>query len=279
MKYKIILTNSAYRDLENIKQYISKDNPLVGKQYISKIFDKLEKLSLFPKIGKVINNSFFDYSNCFYLVCMNHISLYQINEVAKCVYIIRVLSHFQDWKNIINKQLINDRNLIISDSTISICHFNESMYYDVWKNSLDENNRKYVPDEVFESLEEATDVVDQLIQCYSSEDGPFVYAIIRNSDNANLGYVQLVKIDEGWEIGYHIAQIYNGKGYATRGVGLFLQFLKNSSKLKEIYGVALANNKASRRVLEKNGFELIFEGTGLYQGSKRKIIKTIKVLK
>ena len=153
-----------------------------------------------------------------------------------------------------------------------------TMCFDVWKNSLDENNRKYVPDEVFETLEEATEVVDSIIESYNSEDGPFIYAVIRNSDKANIGYVQLVKILEGWEIGYHIAQLYCGHGYATEAVSLFINYLKHEGRVNELYGIALANNKASRRVLEKNGFELIFEGKGIYQGKPRKIIKTIYYL-
>ena len=40
---------------------------------------------------------------------------------------------------------------------------NQSMYWDVYKNSQDDNNRKYVPDEVFDSLEEASEVVNQII--------------------------------------------------------------------------------------------------------------------
>ena len=36
------------------------------------------------------------------------------------------------------------------------------MAYDVWQNSLDEDNRKYVPDEVFETLEEAQEVIKSL---------------------------------------------------------------------------------------------------------------------
>ena len=152
------------------------------------------------------------------------------------------------------------------------------MCFDVWQNSLDDNNRRFVPDEVFETLEDATEVVNELIECYQNEDGPFVYAVIRNEDKANIGYVQLVKIEEGWEIGYHIAQKYCGNGYAKEAVSLFLEYLKQNTQLKEIYGVALAANKASRRVLEKNGFKYIFEGEGLYQGNKKEIIKTVKYL-
>ena len=155
---------------------------------------------------------------------------------------------------------------------------NQSMCYDVYKNSQDEDNRRFVPDEVFESLEEATEVVEQIIKSYENEDGPFVYAVIRKGDSLNISYVQLVKINEGWEIGYHIAKQYTGNGYATEASKLFLDYLKDNMNLEKIYGVALADNKASRRVLEKCGFELIYEGMGLYQGKSREIIKTIKYL-
>ena len=153
------------------------------------------------------------------------------------------------------------------------------MYFDIYQNSLDEDNRKYVPDEVFNSLEEASEAVNHIISAYDSEDGPFVYSVIRKKDNINLGYVQLVKLEEGWEIGYHIAKLFTGNGYATEAVNLFIKYIQNNTNIKQIFGIALAANKASRRVLEKCGFELIYEGDGLYQGSKRKIIKTIKFLK
>ena len=176
----------------------------------------------------------------------------------------------KEWK------AISD-TLIFSDE-LSIVKLNKSMYYDVWQNSLDDNNRQFVPDEVFETLDIATEVVDQLIECYQSEEGPFVYAVIRNEDKKNLGYVQLIPIDEGYEIGYHIAKQYCGHGYATKAVELFLEYLKHNSTLKEIIGVALMDNVASRKVLLKNGFIVTFEGEDQYQGNKRNIIKTIRKL-
>lgn len=171
---------------------------------------------------------------------------------------------------------MDNKKVIARNDNIEIQTMDTSMIYDVWKNSLDSDNRKFVPDEVFETLEEASEVVNFIIESYKNEEGPFIYAIIRKSDKANLGYVQLVKIEEGWEIGYHIAKIYTGKGYATESVNLLLDYLKQNMDLKQIYGVALASNKASRRVLEKCGFQLYFEGPGIYQGKRRKIIKTIK---
>ena len=278
MSYKIIITDSAFFDLESIKLFIAKDNLEIAKQYILKIFDRLEQLGVFPQRGIKIANSLFDYANAYYFICVNHVAIYQVNELAKCIYILRVLSRFQDWKNIVSKDILFKKDVLIKNDNLQIVKMNQSMYYDVYKNSQDDNNRKYVPDEVFGSLEEATEVVDQIISSYENKDGPFVYAVIRKKDNANIGYVQLVKIEEGWEIGYHIAEIYTGNGYATEAVNLFLDYIKSNTNLKQIIGIALAANKASRRVLEKCGFELIYEGTGLYQGRKRKIIKTIKHL-
>ena len=276
--YKIIITNSAFSDLESIKLYIAKDNLEIAKKYILKIFDRFEQLETFPYSGVKIANSFFDYAKAYYLICANHVAIYQVNELEKCVYILRVLSHYQDWKNIVNKDILCNKQIIIENDRLQIVKMDKSMYFDIYQNSLDKDNRKYVPDEVFDCLEEASEVVNRIISAYGSEDGPFVYSVIRKKDNINLGYVQLVKLEEGWEIGYHIAAIFTGNGYATEAVNLFIKYIQNNTNVKQIFGIALAANKASRRVLEKCGFELIYEGIGLYQGRKRKIVKTIKHL-
>ena len=278
MTYKIIITNSAFSDLESVKNFIAVDNQEASTKYISKIFDRLKQLESFPYNGIKIANSFFDYAKAYYLICANHVVIYQVNELAKCIYVLRVMSHFKDWKNIVNKDNLQNNSVLIENDNLQIVKMNKSMYFDIYQNSLDEDNRKYVPDEVFDSLEEASEVVNNIISAYDSEDGPFVYSVIRKKDNINLGYVQLVKLEEGWEIGYHIAKIFTGNGYATEAVNLFIKYIQNNTNVKQIFGIALAANKASRRVLEKCGFKLIYEGDGLYQGSKRKIIKTIKLL-
>ena len=276
--YKNIITNSAFSDLESIKLYIAKDNLEIAKKYILKIFDRFEQLETFPYSGVKIANSFFDYAKAYYLICANYVAIYQVNELEKCVYILRVLSHYQYWKNIVNKDILCNKQIIIENDRLQIVKMDKSMYFDIYQNSLDKDNRKYVPDEVFDCLEEASEVVNHIISAYGSEDGPFVYSVIRKKDNINLGYVQLVKLEEGWEIGYHIAAIFTGNGYATEAVNLFIKYIQNNTNVKQIFGIALATNKASRRVLEKCGFELIYEGIGLYKGRKRKIIKTIKYL-
>lgn len=58
--------------------------------------------------------------------------------------------------------LIRTERLIITD-------FDRSMIESVRLNSLDEDTRRFVPDEVFETYDEAAEAVDALITCYEGE--------------------------------------------------------------------------------------------------------------
>ena len=150
------------------------------------------------------------------------------------------------------------------------------MVMDVHKNSLDEDTRRFVPDEVFETPEDAKETVEFLMSQYGSTDGPLVYAVIIKEGNKNIGYVQLVPIGEGkWEIGYHVAKPYTCKGYATEAVKAFLPVMAERVGVKEVYGIRLQENKASGRVLEKCGFETFFVGEGDYHDGVYEITKSV----
>ena len=151
------------------------------------------------------------------------------------------------------------------------------MAQSVYENSQDEDTRRFVPDEVYDSSEEARETIEFLIFRYDSSDGPFVYPVLTN-DAHNIGYVQLCKLelDEGaWEIGYHIAKDFTGKGFASEAIKAFLPAMAQKLNIKEVYGICLAENTASVRVLEKCGFTQIYKGPGNYQGKETQIIKAI----
>ena len=162
---------------------------------------------------------------------------------------------------------IKTDRFIITELTMDMC-------YDYYKNSLDDDNRRFVPDEVCESLEEAEKHVQWLIESYSDEKGPFVYPIILN-DGTNIGYVQACSIGEDFEIGYHVAQKYTGNGYATEAVKFFLPVILETLQIDKIYGIVLEENIASHNVLKKNGFKLIYKGIDQYQGEDRRLRKYI----
>ncbi len=58
------------------------------------------------------------------------------------------------------------------------------------------------------------------------------------------------------EIGYWIAPEHWGKGYATEALSFFIDFLFREYSINKVSAHVLATNKASQRVLEKNGFKL-----------------------
>ena len=167
------------------------------------------------------------------------------------------------------KMLIETERLIITE-------FTPDMAQVVQENSMDDDNRRFVPDEVWETAEEAEETLRFLISQYGSFDGPLVYPVIVKETNDNIGYVQLCSIDEDkWEIGYHIAKKYTGNGYATEAVKAFLPVIARQVNISEIYGICLAENKASLAVMRKCGFQNIFTGIGLYQGANREIVKNV----
>ena len=61
-----------------------------------------------------------------------------------------------------------------------ITEFDLSMVESVHKNSLDDDNRRFVPDEVFETVEEAKETIEFLMSVYESGDGPQVYQVKRS---------------------------------------------------------------------------------------------------
>ena len=161
----------------------------------------------------------------------------------------------------------------IETERLIITEFTMDMAEAVHLNSLDEDNRRFVPDEVFETVEEAADTVGFLMGVYENGDGPLVYPILRK-DGTYIGYVQAVPFDDGtWEISYHIGGNFTKQGYASEAVKAFLPVIMKQIGITEIAGICLADNKASVKVMERCGFVKEFEGLGPYQGEERPICR------
>jgi len=52
--YEIVLTPSAWRDLEKIRAYIARDNSVAAQRFVLKLIDATETLSTFPQRGAVL---------------------------------------------------------------------------------------------------------------------------------------------------------------------------------------------------------------------------------
>lgn len=162
----------------------------------------------------------------------------------------------------------------IETERMIITEFDLSMAESVHRNSLDEDTRRFVPDEVFETVEEAKETIEFLMSVYNSAEGPLVYPVLLK-DETNIGYVQLVPIEEGFEVGYHIGKEYTNNGYATEALIAFLNEIMPKKSLDTVYGICVSENIASQKVLKKCGFEKEYEGIGEYQGENRQIAKYI----
>ena len=173
--------------------------------------------------------------------------------------------------------IIQRRKMHIKTNRLIITNFTLDMAQAVHQNSLDEDTRRFLPDEVFETVDAAKETISYLMSQYenSESDGPLVYPVLL-PNGTNIGYVQAVPTENAaWEIGYHIAKQYTGKGYATEAVTAFLPEIMKQLNLKTIYGICDAENIASCKVLEKCGFKMEFEGQGVYQGKIRQIKKYV----
>jgi len=148
----------------------------------------------------------------------------------------------------------------IQTERLIITEFTQAMARSHHINSLDVDNREYLPDEVFESVESARGNIAWLAGYYENADGPLVYPVLLR-DGTHIGHVQACPIKEGWEIGFHTAAAHTGKGYATEAVRAFLPVVMERLAITQITGNVRADNPASRRVLEKCGFVLEDEGT------------------
>ena len=162
----------------------------------------------------------------------------------------------------------------IETNRLIITNFDLSMAEDVHLNSLDEDNRRFVPDEVFETVEDAKETIEYLMSVYETGDGPLVHPVLLK-DGTNIGYVQLVPMEEGYEVGYHIGKPYVNNGYATEALSAFLAEMMEKKQLAKVQGICVSENSASKKVMEKCGFRLDYEGMGEYQGNMRPIARYV----
>ena len=163
----------------------------------------------------------------------------------------------------------------IETERLVITEFDRSMAESVHKNSLDADNRRFVPDEVFETVEDAAETIDFLMGVYTHGGGPLVYPVLLKH-GACIGYVQAIPLEDGgWEIGYHIGADYTKHGYATEAVRAFLPVIMAQLGIEEITGICLAENKASVKVMERCNFTKRYEGPGSYQGQQREICRFV----
>jgi RimJ/RimL family protein N-acetyltransferase len=203
-------------------------------------------------------------------VATDHVGLY---EKYGYEYLENRIGYWGEESRVLHKEWIKENHMRIETERLVITQFTMDMAEAVHLNSLDEDNRRFVPDEVFETIEDAADTIGFLMGVYENGDGPLVYPVLLK-DNTCVGYVQAVPMDDGtWEVGYHIGGDYTKNGYATEAVKAFLPVIMKKLDIDRIAGICVAENLGSIKVMERCGFTKEFEGIGPYQGEDRPICR------
>jgi [ribosomal protein S5]-alanine N-acetyltransferase len=120
--------------------------------------------------------------------------------------------------------------------------------------SREETLRRRMPDQVYDSFEEAAEVTAFLKDRALNGEWPFVLGVTIRETKELIGHVGLSQVPEGIEIGYAIAMAHQGKGYGAEAVAAFSAWAVHHFALPGIWAILMADNEPSRRVLTKSGY-------------------------
>ncbi|MEX1377811.1 MAG: GNAT family N-acetyltransferase [Eubacteriales bacterium] len=143
---------------------------------------------------------------------------------------------------------------MIKTQRLIIRKFNKDDAEDIFNLSQEKNFGKWLPDQVYNDIEQAEETLNMLISKYETEGFPYVLAVVEEKTGDLIGHVGLSKIEQGTEVGYAIGTKYQKNGFAKEALGAFIEWSKAYFGLKEILGVVDEKNIASERVLEASGF-------------------------
>jgi len=112
----------------------------------------------------------------------------------------------------------------------------------------------------FFTLQSQRDYIQMAIVDWD-DDEAYAFGIFGPNDEM-IGRVALSNVVRGaWQnatLGYFVAERHTGKGCATQAVGLAVAFAFEEARLHRVQAGVMLHNKASARVLVKNGFR--YEG-------------------
>jgi RimJ/RimL family protein N-acetyltransferase len=109
----------------------------------------------------------------------------------------------------------------------------------------------------------AKDAADFVRRSTAGEIGKCVYAITKSENGEFLGCCALEPHADGdtLEIGYWLGQPYWNRGYATEAAHALIDLAFRSQQIAQIDARCRVTNVASRRVIQKCGFQ--FQGSGM----------------
>lgn len=135
----------------------------------------------------------------------------------------------------------------------------------LYKNHLEEEVKKWIPNESYANIEETQGAINFYVECVNNNHLPYVLAVELKETGELIGDTGINELESNpneVEIGYVICKKYSGKGYATELLKAMIEYSVETLGISVLYGRVMHGNDASIRVLEKNGFKFIKEEFG-----------------
>lgn len=146
-------------------------------------------------------------------------------------------------------------NIILETDRLIIRPFCEADVDAVYAFNSNVEMHRYTGDKITSSKAEALDIIQNIWLAEYKKYGYARWAVIHKADNKMIGFAgfkYLAELDET-DIGYRYLPAYWGKGIATEAIQALIPYGLNVLKLKRIIGIAMPENVASCKVLEKGG--------------------------
>jgi len=135
----------------------------------------------------------------------------------------------------------------------------------LYENHMDEEVRKWFPNECYTDLEEAQGAILFYSDCVDNGHLPFVLGVELKGTGELIGDTGISEVEgkpNETEIGYCIGQRYRGKGYATELLSGISNFVGSRFGIGVIWGRVVHGNQASAKVMENNGYHFVKEEFG-----------------
>ena len=155
--------------------------------------------------------------------------------------------------------------IMIETENLVLRSFREEDAPALYENHLDDEVRKWFPNECYADPEEALDAIRFFSECVRGGRLPFVLGAELKATGELVGDTGISEVEgkpDETEIGYCIGREYRGKGYATELVDAATRFIAGRFGIRVIHGRVVHGNDASARVLEKNGYRFTGEEFG-----------------
>lgn len=107
MKYKVIVTDTAKKDIREISYWIARQSkdPNTAKNFASELYDKCKKLESFPNGGALPKDRVLLSFGFRFISHKEYLIFYYTNDDEKTVYILAIINSKKDYMNAMKKYL------------------------------------------------------------------------------------------------------------------------------------------------------------------------------